>query len=125
MALILSACVLQDTMSSQSPLGFRLLFLPYGEEEKGGCLTGPLADPLSYSPWPGPLLLRDGHVESLHGIRGRATPSVRTSVFWPANLSLGDPKVQKTSQSLKVLQDGDSMCREHFSNRMGSQNCNK
>ncbi len=36
MALILSACVLQDTMSSQSPLGFRLLFLPYGEEEKGG-----------------------------------------------------------------------------------------
>lgn len=125
MALILSACVLQDTVSSQSPLGFRLLFYLMEKRKRGGCLTGPLADTPPYSPWPGPLLLGDGHVERLHGIRGRATPSVRTSVFWPADLSLGVPKVQKTSQSLKVLHDGDSMCREHFSNRMRSRNCNK
>lgn len=65
MALILSAYVLQDTMSSESPQGSLLGFLPYGEEERGGGMfdrASPRHSP--YSPRSGPLLVRDSHAES-------------------------------------------------------------
>lgn len=113
MALILSACVLQDAVSSESPLGFRLLFLPYGEGGKTGGMfdwASTRHSPMLPLAWASPSMGRPCRASR---IKGRATPSVHTSVFWPADLSLGDPKVQETSQSLKVPHDGDSMCRQH------------
>jgi len=71
MALILSACVLQDTVSSESPLGFSAAFLPYGEGGMFGWAST-RHSPMLPLAWASPSM-GDGHVERL-GLRDGQLP---------------------------------------------------
>lgn len=102
MALILSACVLQDTMSSESPQGSLQVFYLMEKRKRGGGMfdrASPRHSPLLPSVWASPC---KGQPCRESGILGWATPSVHTSVFWPSDFFHGFLMVQKTSQKPKV-----------------------
>lgn len=89
MALILSARVLQDTMSSESPQGSLLVFYLMEKRKRGGGMfdrASPRHSP--YSPRSGPLLVRDSHAES-QGLWAGQLPLSTLVCFGPLTSPMG------------------------------------